>query len=132
MDDTLTITKSREGIVSILHLAGRLDGLSESMLLKTAQEEHQGGTSYLLLDLTQLSMLTSAGLRAFHTIYKLFTPTAEVEEWGAQHPDEPYKSAYFKLAGTSSEIYYVLNIAGFLHNIPVFANLQEGLRSFKS
>jgi hypothetical protein len=132
MEDIFTITKSIEGNVCVLHLVGRLDGLSESVLLKTAQEEHQAGTSHLLLDLTQLSMLTSAGLRAFHTIYKLFTPSSVVEEWSKQHPDEPYKSTYFKLAGTTPDIYYVLNIAGFLHNIPVFADLQEGLRSFNS
>lgn len=131
MDDTLTITKSMEGNVCVLHLAGRLDGQSEGALMKSAQGEHNAGASLLLLDLSQLEMLTSAGLRAIHLIYKLFTPKSDIDEWGKQHPEEPYKSTCFKLAGTTSEIYYVLNIAGFLRNIPVYANLQEGLLSFK-
>ncbi len=132
MENLLTITKDMEENITVLHLAGRLDGQSESMLIKYAQDEHNAGMRLLLLDLSQLDTLTSAGLRAFHTIYKLFTPMDEIEEWRKKHNDEPYKSTYFKLAGTTPEIYYVLNIAGFLHNIPVYANLQEGLLSFKN
>lgn len=132
MDNMLTITKSMEGNVCVLHLAGRLDGQSESALIKYAQDEHDAGMSLLLLDLSHLDMLTSAGLRAFHTIYSLFTPRVDIEEWDKKHHDEPYKSTYFKLAGATPEIYYVLNIAGFLHNIPIFADLHEGLLSFKS
>ncbi len=131
MDGILTITKSMEGNVSVLHLAGRLDGQSDQALLKFVLDEHDAGARLLLLDLSQVDTLTSAGLRAFHIIYKLFTPRADIEEWKMKHHDEPYKSTYFKLAGTTPEIYYVLNIAGFLHNIPVYTNLQEGLHSFK-
>jgi hypothetical protein len=130
MDDQLTITSSTEGNVFVLHLAGRLDSQSESMLFKKAQDEYDAGAKLLLLDLSKLEMLTSAGLRAFLNIYKLFTPKAEVEAWEKEHHDEPYKSTYFKLAGASPEIYYILNIAGFLRNIPIYADLQEGLRSF--
>ncbi len=132
MDNTLTITKSMEGNTRVLHLAGRIDGQSESTLMKSAQDEHNAGARYLLLDLSQVEMLTSAGLRIIHLIYKLFTPKADVEEWEKNHPGEPYKSTYYKLAGASPEIYYILNIAGFLRNIPIYADLQEGLRSFKS
>jgi hypothetical protein len=131
MGDMLTITKKVEGDVSVLHLAGRLDGQSEDVLLKFAQAEYAVGVRLLLLDLEELDMLTSAGLRAFHNIYKLFTPSTDIVEWEKNHPNEPYKSTYFKLAGTTPEIYYVLNVAGFLHNIPVFADLQDGLSSFK-
>lgn len=130
MNDLLTITKSMEGKVCVLHLAGRLDGQSENDLIKFAQAEHDAGGRLLLLDLGQLDMLTSAGLRALHNLYKLFTPKVEIDEWEKAHRDEPYKSPYFKLAGTSPEIYYVLNVAGFLHNIPVFSDLHEGLISF--
>ncbi|MBI3162372.1 MAG: STAS domain-containing protein [Chloroflexi bacterium] len=131
MGDQLTITKSTEGDVCVLHLAGRLDAQTEDALVKNAQDEHDTGATHLLLDLSKLEMLTSAGLRALLNMYKLFTPKAEADAWEKEHPDEPYKSTYFKLAGASPEIYYILNIAGFLRNIPVFADLQEGLKSFK-
>ncbi len=100
--------------------------------MKFAQDAHNTSRRHLLLDLNQAEMLTSAELRTMHLIYKLFTPKADIEEWEKDHPGEPYKSTYYKLAGASPEIYYILNIAGFLHNIPVYADLQEYLHSFKN
>ena len=61
-----------------------------------------------------MNFITSAGLGALHNIYKLFTPQEEVDTWEQEKHGEPYKSAYFKLAGASPSVYYVLNIAGFL------------------
>ncbi len=129
MAETLTITKT-EGRVQILHLAGKLDGETHSLLLDAARREQAAGTRFLLIDLQGLEMITSAGLGALHNIYKLFTPQAEIEGWEKEKHGEPYKSAYFKLAGASTNIYYILNIAGFLHNIPIYPDLEEALKSF--
>lgn len=129
MTDTLEI-KQETGQVVVLHLAGRLDRQSEDMLLDAARRVRETGARYLLIDLTELEMLTSAGLRAFHDIFKMFTPQEEITAWEKETRGEPYKSRYFKLAGANSRIYYVLNLAGFLHNIPIYADLKEGLASF--
>jgi ABC-type transporter Mla MlaB component len=132
MTETISITQTTEGNVIVLHLTGRLDGQTEGILAQHAQQVHTAGNRQVLLDLSKLEMLTSAGLRTIHNLYKLFSPKSEIENWHMAHPDEPYKSPYFKLAGATPEIYYILNIAGFLHNIPLFANLQDGLNSFNS
>lgn len=129
MTDALEI-KKEDGRVVVLHLAGRLDGQSEGMLLDEARRAHEAGARFLLIDLTELEMLTSAGMRAFHDIFKMFTPHEEMKAWEKEKRGEPYKSKYFKLAGANSKIYYILNLAGFLHNIPIYADLKEGLASF--
>jgi hypothetical protein len=129
--DTLTITKT-EGPVRILHLKGKLDGQTHEGLLTAAQTEHEAGTRFLLIDLRELEMVTSAGLGALHNIYKLFTPRAEIEAWEKQKHGEPYKSAYFKMAGAPANIYYILNIAGFLNNIPIYPDLEAALKSFST
>lgn len=129
MTDTFTITKT-EGRVVIFHLAGRLDAQTQEPLLSAARQVHQAGTQFLLFDLQGLEMLTSAGLGALHNIYKLFTPHDEPEAWEREHPGELYKSPYFKLAGASTNVYYVLNIAGFLHNIPIYPDMENALKSF--
>ncbi len=129
MTDTLTITKS-EGRVKVLHLAGRLDGQTQESLMQAAQAEQKAGTRFLVLDLKDTQMITSAGLRALHLIYQMFTPKAEIEAWEQAQHGEPYKSAYFKLAAAPANIFYVLNIAGFLNNIPSFENLDSALKSF--
>lgn len=131
MADGLTITKS-EGKVLVMHLRGMLDGQTHEQLYEAARQAHESGARLLLLDLHELEVITSAGLGALHNIFKLFTPKGEIEAWEKEKHGEPYKSAYFKLAAAPSNIYYVLNIAGFLSNIPVYPDLPAALESFPS
>ncbi len=129
MTDKLTITKS-EGPVVVFHLGGKLDGQTNQALLDAAQAEHEAGRRFLLLDLHDLEMITSAGLGALQKLYKLFTPAADIEAWEKEKHGEPYKSAYFKVAAAPANVYYVLNIAGFLNNIPIYPDLPGALKSF--
>ena len=129
MADTLTITQTT-GRVTIFHLAGRLDAQTQESLLNAARQARKAGTKFLLFDLQNLEMLTSAGLGALHNIYKLFTSHEEADAWERAHPGEVYKSPYFKLAGASSNVYYALSVAGFLRNIPSYPTLDEALKSF--
>ena len=131
MTDALAITKT-EGPVCILHLAGKLDAETQATLLDKARAEKAAGTRFLLIDLQGLDFITSAGLGALHNIYKLFTPQQEIHAWETGNHGEPYKSAYVKLAGASPSVYYVLNIAGFLQNIPIFRDLDGALESFSA
>lgn len=129
MAGKLTITKT-DGAVRILHLAGKLDGETQPALLDAARAEHAAGTRFLLIDLQNLDFITSAGLGALHNIYKLFTPESDIAKWNLANPGEPYKSSYVKLAGASPSVYYVLNIAGFLQNIPIYPDVGGALQTF--
>jgi hypothetical protein len=131
MSEGLTITRS-EGRVLVMHLRGMLDGQTHEQLYNAARAEHEAGVRFLLLDLQQLDVITSAGLGALHNLYKLFTPKEEIEAWEKAKHGEPYKSNYFKLAAAPANIYYVLNIAGFLSNIPVYPDLPGALASFSN
>lgn len=131
MTKALSITSSpAEGTknVTVLHLSGTLDATSEDDLCERATEAFEGGAKYLLLDMQDLKHISSAGLRALHNIFKMCTPTEEIE--AARERDEPYKTPYFKLAGASPEVFYVLNLAGFLHNIPFYPTMEDVLKSF--
>jgi anti-anti-sigma regulatory factor len=115
--------------VTILHLSGHLHGNTESQLLDRARQALEDGSKYLLLDLSEVQVLTSAGLRAIHNIFNLFTPQRD-RAVIKQHGEEPYKSPYFKLVCPNPDVYYVLNIAGFLQNILIFNNMEEATGSF--
>jgi hypothetical protein len=129
MVDSLTITRS-EGPVLLFHLAGRLDAQTHGELLNAARQAYEEGCRSLLIDLQNIQMITSAGLGALHQIFKLFTPIEEIKAWEEKQPGEPYKSPYFKLAAASPNVYYVLNIAGFLQNIPIYPDVTGALESF--
>ncbi len=129
----LTITTSKvQGAVpvTILHVSGHLHGSNtETELLGYARQAQQAGSQYLVLDLSGVEVLTGVGLRAIHSIFNLFTPQSDVVII-RQHGAVPYKSPYFKLVCPNSNIYYVLNVAGFLQNIPIYSSMQEAINSF--
>ncbi|MGZ9226004.1 MAG: STAS domain-containing protein [Anaerolineales bacterium] len=128
----LNITSSQiqgEVTVAILHLSGHLHGNTENQLLDRARQAYEDGSKYLLLDLSGVEILTSAGLRAIHKIFNLFTPPSDAKII-RQHGEEPYKSPYVKLVCPNPEIYYVLNIAGFLQNILIYNNMEAAVNSF--
>jgi anti-anti-sigma factor len=128
----LSITAFRiegETPIVVLHLRGHLHGDTETKLMSEVRQVHQDGTRNLLLDLSEVEILTSAGLRAIHNSFVLFTPRNDVAVIN-EHPDEPYKSPYFKLVCPNPNIYYVLNIAGFLQNIPIYNDVDEAVLSF--
>jgi anti-anti-sigma factor len=115
--------------VTILHLNGHLHGNTESQLIDQVRQAQANGSRYLLLDLSGVEVLTSAGLRAIHNIFNLFTPQGDVDII-RQHGEEPYKSPYFKLVCPNPDVYYVLNIAGFLQNLLIYNNMEEAVNSF--
>ena len=129
----LNITTSQiQGDVSVIvfHLSGHLHGPTEHELLDRARQAYEDGTRHLLLELSELDVLASAGLRAIQNIFKLYTPQDDVDVMH-QHGDEPYKSPYFKIICAKPEIYYILNITGFLQNIFIYNNLEDASNSFK-
>jgi anti-anti-sigma factor len=128
----LNITASQiqgEVSVTILHLSGHLHGNTEQQLVDRARQAYEDGSTHILLDLSGVEVLTSAGLRAIHNIFNLLTPQSDVAII-RQHREEPYKSPYFKLVCPNPEVYYILNITGFLQNILIYNNMDEAVNSF--
>ena len=128
----LTITTSQvqgEVSVTIFHLNGHLHGNTENQLLDRVRQAYEDGVRHILLDLSELEVLSSAGLRALHTIFNTFTPQSDVEII-KQHRDEPYKSPYVKLVCPNPDIYYILNITGFLQNLLIYNNMDDAVNSF--
>jgi len=131
MSNLLEITKT-DGYVTILHFDGSLDRQAEDLAINSARAARDSGARFLLIDLSNVDVVTSAGLHALHIIFKMFTPHEEVEAWKKKNTEHMFKSPYFKLAGAAPQIQYVLNIAGFLQNIAIYPTLQDALDSFPS
>ena len=128
----LSITASQvQGTVSVtvLHLNGHLHGNTEQQLVDRARQAYEDGSTHILLDLSGVEVLTSAGLRAIHNIFNLLTQQSDLALI-RQHGEEPYKSPYFKLLCPNPDVYYILNIAGFLQNLLIYNNMEEAINSF--
>ena len=122
MNSDLNITSEQREAdvpVTVFRLRGWLDAQSEEQLLQDARIAYDGGARYLLLDMRDLDTLTSAGMRAIQKVYQIFTPK-----------EDQFKIAHLKLCNAPPQIYNVLGITGFLHNIPMYASLDDALESF--
>ena len=131
MADNLTITQTDDRVL-ILQLQGHLTAHTADTLTDYARLVKESGARFVLVDLSGVGMITSAGLLALYNCCMNFTPHAEIEVWQKAHPGEIFKSPYFKLAGASPDVYYVLNLAGFIHNIPIYPSIEEALVSFEA
>lgn len=107
--------------VTIFHLRGWLDGQSEDDFVGWASQAYQNGARYLLLDLSELDTLTSAGMRAIQKVYNLYTPKGADKEF-----------PHLKMASAPPPVYHALKIAGFLQSIPMYESLQSALDSFQA
>ena len=105
--------------VTVLQLRGWLDAQSEEQLLEAARSSYDGGARYLLIDMSELDTLTSAGMRALQKVYHIFTPQ-----------EDHFKIAHMKLCNAPPQIYNVLGITGFLQNIPMYESREAALQSF--
>jgi anti-anti-sigma factor len=105
--------------VTVFHLRGWLDGQSEGQILEEARTAHDNGANFLLVDLSELDTLTSAGMRALQKAYQIFTPR-----------DEPTNLAHFKLCSAPPHVYNVLGVTGFLQNIHMYESIDDALVSF--
>ena len=105
--------------VTVFRLRGWLDAQSEDQLLEAARTTYDGGARYLLIDMSDLDTLTSAGMRALQKVYQIFTPR-----------DDSVRVAHLKLCNAPPQIYNVLGITGFLQNIPMYESTDAALQSF--
>jgi anti-anti-sigma factor len=105
--------------VTIFHLRGWLDAQSEEQLLEASRSAHDDGARYLLIDMSELDTLTSAGMRALQKVYHLYTPR-----------EDRVRVAHVKLCNAPPQIYNVLGVTGFLQNMPMYESLDAAVQSF--
>jgi len=119
-DFRVTSEQMQAGVpVTVFHVRGWLDAQGEERLLEEARLAYDGGARYLLIDMSELDTLTSAGMRAIQKVYQMYTPK-----------EEHFKVAHVKLCNAPPQIYNVLGITGFLQNIPMYESRDDALESF--
>ena len=131
MENNFKIIPEKIGNITVFHLEGHLDSSSANLLETQARESHQAGAVNILLDFKGITTITSAGLRAVHTIYKMLTPPEDNAALMRPPTGEPVKNPYLKLVSLTPEVYYIFNVSGFLHNLAIYNDLETALKSFE-
>ncbi len=132
MDITVTQEQGRVP-VTVLHINGSVDASSYEQLQSRAEQSIREGATHLLLDLTQVPYLSSAGLRAINHVYNLFhkaSTRAEDEARKQGLRTGKYKSHHLKLLSPNPRVLEVLKTTGFDMFLEIHDSQQEAVDSF--
>jgi anti-anti-sigma factor len=123
--------------VTVLQLIGKLDGSNYLELIEEARRAYINGVSELLIDLSQLSFMSSAGLAAIHKTTLMFrgVPMAEDESgWASYHAIDRDRGngiqRHVKLLSPQPEVANLLDISGFNSLFEIHTDLEAAVASF--
>ena len=122
--------------VNVIRIKGDLDASSYLDLVEAAQKLYEAGTKKLLLDLTDLAFISSAGLASLHIVTKMFRgeKTDTEDGWGTYKAIDRDRDngvqSHVKLLNPSPEVDNVLDTVGFKQFFEVFTDLEEAVGSF--
>jgi len=123
--------------VTVIKLDGQLDGQNYQDLISKAQELYKAGRRDFLLDLSDLTYISSAGLVALHSM-ALLARGEELPDteggWSAYRSmgrsSEAGMQKHVKLLNPRSEVMGVLDMVGFTNVFEIYTNLDEAVKSF--
>ena len=115
--------------VTIFHIRGDVDTKSSEQLQMRAREAVVNGTRNLLLDLSEVRFVSSAGLRTFHIIFKLLTEESD-ESMSKGVREGTFRASHLKLVNPSPSVEEVLHTSGFDMFLEVHHDLQKAIASF--
>lgn len=125
--------------VTVMKLEGELEAKNYVNVIESGKEVYEAGTRDLLLDLTDLSFMSSSGLVALHSLVLLMRgeepddpeagwsalhAIAEEVESGAQHEE------HFKLLNPQPRVDKTLEITGFKKLFEIHTDREEAIASF--
>lgn len=123
--------------VAVIKLDGQLDGQNYQELISKAQELYTAGARDFLLDLSDLTYISSAGLVALHSVALLsrgeVLPDSE-GGWSAYRSmgrsAEAGMQKHVKLLNPRSEVINVLDMVGFGNVFEIYTDLDQAVNSF--
>ena len=124
-------------IIAVIQLQGAMNG---KFLVAEAQKLYDAGTRNLVLDMSELTFISSAGLSALHHIalmYRGEAPSTFTEDRKTIHAMRDEHDSGFqiqehvKLFNPSEAIQDVLDVVGFKTFFEIFTDLEEAIKSFR-
>lgn len=134
----ISVSKQKDRVeVTVLSLNGHLDGQTYQELINKAKELFASGSRDFLLDLSELTYISSAGLVALHTIALMLRGemvTDSEDGWASMKAvkkatDEKMQE-HMKLLNPHPEVRGVLEMVGFDRVFKIFSNVDEAVKSF--
>ena len=124
--------------VTIMHLSGELAAASYAEVISKAQETYDEGTRDLLIDLTEVPYVSSAGLMSLHTIALIMSGQAVQPKEGGRptfrsvnSKNESVVRQHLKLFNPQGAVQQVLEMVGLAQFLDIHTDLDTAVQSFK-
>jgi len=123
--------------VTVLIPNGPLDASTYGELIEAAQLEYEKGARNMIVDMSEINYMSSAGIVAIHTITKLLQgipPSQEASGYEATkaliQSAKPQHQERFKLVAPKPQVERTLEMVGFKKFVPVYPDLESAISSF--
>jgi hypothetical protein len=133
----MTMTQ-KPGAAAVLHLKGALDGSNYRELIDEAQKLFDGGVRDLVLDLSELTFMSSAGISALHRVALIFRgeKQAEMEEgWASYRAISRDRDSglqlHVKLLNPVERVQHALDMVGFTTLFEIHTDAEMAVASFR-
>ena len=134
----ITFTKEEGRVpVTVLHLHGNLDASNYTEMIEKAQEAYESGARDLLVDLSKVPYMSSAGLMSLHTVALIFAgksgqaPGSGRASFRALDPQRDQAAReHVKLLSPQPQVDQLLEMVGLQQFFQVFDDLENAILSF--
>jgi len=135
----LTTTQAQGRVpVTVVGIEGELDGSNFQQLINTARDMYKAGARHLLLDMSKMTYMSSAGLVALHSTALLMRgeePPSPEHGWGAFHAitrDQATGRVHqaVKLLSPQPRVEKTLTMTGLKEFFEVHTDLSAAVASF--
>ncbi len=119
--------------VTVIRIKGNIDTSTYEAFQASGEEALSSGARYVLLDLTDVSYISSAGFRAVSQIYKLVRgpiPPLAAAQQSQGVPDARYLSTNLKLLRPTARVLESLKLAGFDTFLEIHTDFEQAIASF--
>jgi anti-anti-sigma factor len=119
--------------VTVIRVEGNIDSTTYESFSSKVDELIQAGTRHVLVDLEHVPLVSSAGLRAFNSIFtrlRELSPDMSDDEMRKGINAGTYKSPHLKLLKPSKATKLALETSGFSMFIEIVTDLRAGVASF--
>lgn len=121
--------------VTVMHVDGNIDSSTHEIFKARADELIHSGARYILVDLSHVPFVSSAGLRALHSIFnalRSLQPDSNLSDEQVRRgiSNGTYKSPHLKLLNLSKETQTAFELSGFDMFIETYTDRQTAIASF--
>jgi hypothetical protein len=131
--DVSVIQENGRVPVTVIKVAGQTDSASASEFEKKVMEVIDSGARHVVLDLSKIPYMSSAGLRVLQQVFDKLRSLSSGEsdkEMYRKINDGSFKSPHLKLLNPTKEVMEVLKMSGFDMLVSIENDLKTAVASF--